>query len=204
MKIKICGITDAVQAREIALAGADAIGLVFAKSPRQVTLTQAKEIVATIPSMVQTIGVFVNAPLQDMEHAISYAGIDLLQLHGEESVSLCKLLFPRVIKAARVKSTGDIRALKPYEPFVRAFLLDAWSKDAYGGTGKTFDWSLLKYALQLLKKPIILAGGITPENCCEAAKTGVWGLDVSSGVEDAPGKKDMNKVKLLLERVKRL
>lgn len=201
MKIKICGVTDPLQASEIALAGASAIGMVFAKSPRQVTLEQARAIVEVLPAMVQAVGVFVNASLEDMQEAVLYAGIDLLQLHGEESVELCAALSPRVIKAARVRCAKDIHALKPYESVVRAFLLDAWSKDAYGGTGKTFDWDLVDYALKTLNRPVILAGGITPENCIQAAKTGVWALDVSSGVEESPGRKDMAKVRLLLQRV---
>lgn len=204
LKIKICGVTDSVQAREIALAGASAIGLVFAKSPRQVTLEQAKVIVSALPSMVQTVGVFVNASLEEMQRAVQIAGIDVLQLHGEEPVSVCEALCPRVIKAARVRSVEDIQNLKIYEPVVRAFLLDAWSKDSYGGTGKTFDWNLVGCALQILNRPVMLAGGITPENCIEAAKTGVWALDVSSGVEESPGKKDMSKVRLLLKRVREL
>lgn len=201
MKIKICGVTDPVQASEIALAGADTIGLVFAQSPRQVDLEQARAIVSALPSMVQTVGVFVNAPLEEMQKAVFYAGIDLLQLHGDEPLSVCAALSPRVIKAARVRSVKDIHALKPYEPVVRAFLLDTWSKDAYGGTGKTFDWKLVDHALKTLNRPVMLAGGITPENCIQAAKTGVWALDVSSGVEESPGRKDMAKVRLLLKRL---
>ncbi len=201
LKIKICGVTDSVQACEIASAGASAIGMVFAESRRQISLEQARVIVAALPSMVQTVGVFVNASLEEMKKAVLYAGIDLLQLHGEEPIELCAALSPRVIKAARVRCVNDIHALKPYEPVVRAFLLDAWSKDAYGGTGKTFDWKLVDHALKTLNRPVILAGGITPENCIQAAKTRVWALDVSSGVEESPGKKDMAKVRLLLQRV---
>jgi phosphoribosylanthranilate isomerase len=201
LKIKICGVTDPMQAYEIALAGANAIGLVFAESPRQVALEQAKAIVKAIPPMVQSVGVFVNASVEEMQQAVFYAGIDLVQLHGEEPVDVCSALFPRVIKAARVRSLEDIEALRPYEPFVRAFLLDAWSKEAYGGTGKRFDWQLVQHALKMLKRPVMLAGGITPENCLQAAETGVWALDVSSGVEECPGKKDMSKVRLLLQRV---
>lgn len=201
MKTKICGVTDPVQAREIALEGAHAIGLVFAQSPRQINLERARAIVSVLPPMVQTVGVFVNAALEDMQKAVLYAGIDLLQLHGDEPIELCAALYPRVIKAARVRCLNDIHALKPYEPVVRAFLLDAWSKDVYGGTGKVFDWKLVEYALKILNRPVILAGGITAENCIQAAKTGVWALDVSSGVEESPGRKDMAKVRLLLQRV---
>lgn len=158
-RIKICGITDPVQAVEIARAGAHAIGLVFAKSPRRVSMETAREIVKALPPMVQAIGVFVDEDLQRIKEVMDYCGLDMVQLHGNESPETCNALAPRVIKAVRIRTPADLEGLQRFEPFVRGFLLDAWSQQAMGGTGETFDWSIAMEAKGRLERPVILAGG---------------------------------------------
>ncbi|MGQ9812655.1 MAG: phosphoribosylanthranilate isomerase [Dissulfurimicrobium sp.] len=203
MRIKVCGVTNPDEAREIARLGVDAIGLVFAKSPRQVDAQTARRIVDAIPPFVQTVGVFVNEEAERIRELIDYCGLDLVQFHGHEGPDECKAFAPRVIKAVRLRSRADIQALISYQDAVRAFLLDTWSPHVYGGSGETFDWSLAVEAKEMLSRPIILAGGLRPENCAEAI--GIvhpWGVDVSSGVEMTPGKKDMKRVRWFIETVK--
>jgi phosphoribosylanthranilate isomerase len=201
VRIKVCGLTDPVEAKAVAEAGADAIGLVFAKSPRQIDPDRAREIVQNLPPMVQTVGVFVNESFEKIRQVIDYCGLDLVQLHGEETPEICEQLAPRVIKAWRIRTKADIQALLPYQEVVKAFLLDAWSQSAHGGTGETFDWSIAIEAKKVLSRPIILAGGLKPENVAQAVKqVRPWGVDVSSGVENAPGKKNIDLVADFIRR----
>jgi len=203
IKIKICGITNEDDAIQIALLGIDVLGFVFAKSPRQVELETARNIISKLPSFVSTVGVFVNQPVEFMRKAVEYSGIDYIQLHGDEGIDVCLEMFPRVIKAARIKDKEDVEQLITYKDFVRAFLLDKYSQKLYGGTGEVFDWSIAKYAINLLDKPVILAGGITPDNCITAVnEVKPFGIDISSSVEIFPGKKDISKVKELLKKIK--
>jgi phosphoribosylanthranilate isomerase len=201
VKIKVCGLTDSSEAKAVAEAGVNAIGLVFAKSPRQIDPDRAREIVQNIPPMVQTVGVFVNESSEKIRRIIDYCGLDLVQLHGEETPETCKHLAPRAIKAWRIRTRADIQDLLPYQEFVKAFLLDAWSPKVHGGTGETFDWSIAIDAKKVLSRPIILAGGLRPENVARAVKqVRPWGVDVSSGVEDAPGKKNIDLVAEFIRR----
>ncbi|MGC9022980.1 MAG: phosphoribosylanthranilate isomerase, partial [Dissulfurimicrobium sp.] len=200
--IKVCGLTDLDEARDIARLGVNAIGLVFARGPRQVGLDKAREIISGLPPFVQSVGVFVDEDLDHIRHAIDYCGLDLVQLHGKERPEMCLALAPRVIKAWRISSREDIYDLLPYKEAVRAFLLDAWSPHAHGGTGRTFDWSIALEAKEMLVRPIILAGGLKPENCAGAIGfVRPWGVDVSSGVELSPGRKDIRRVKWFVEEV---
>ena len=201
VKIKICGLTDPLEAKAAAEAGANAIGMVFAKSPRKIDPDRAREIIQVLPPMVQTVGVFVNQSPEEIKAVIDYCGLDLVQLHGEETPETCKYLAPRVIKAWRIRTMADIQDLIPYQGVVRAFLLDAWSPKAHGGTGETFDWSIAIEAKNVLSRPVILAGGLNPENVAQAVKqVRPWGVDVSSGVETAPGKKDLHMVADFIRR----
>ena len=201
VKIKVCGLTDPSEAKAVAEAGANAIGLVFAKSPRQIDPDRAREIVQNLPPMVQTVGVFVNESSEKIRQIIDYCGLDLVQLHGEETPETCKDLAPRAIKAWRIRTKADIQDLLPYQEVVKAFLLDAWSPSAHGGTGETFDWSIAIEAKKVLSRPIILAGGLKPENIAQAVKqVRPWGVDVSSGVENAPGKKNIDLVADFIRR----
>ncbi len=203
-KIKICGITTEKDAIQIANLGADAIGFIFAKSPRQVDIEKARDIISKMPSFVSTVGIFVNQPMEYMKKAIEYSGIDCIQLHGDEGIDVCEKLYPRVIKVARIKELDDIERLIPFSHVVRAFLLDTYSKKGYGGTGEAFDWSIAKKAVNLITKPIIIAGGITPENCLIAVnEVKPYGIDVSSGVEISPGQKNIDKVRELITKIKK-
>ncbi len=201
VKIKVCGLTDPLEAKAVAEAGADAIGLVFAKSPRKIDPNMAREIIQNLPPMVQTVGVFVDESSEKIRQIVDYCGLDLVQLHGEETPEACKDLAPRAIKAWQIRTMADIQALLPYQEVVKAFLLDAWSPGAHGGTGETFDWSIAIEAKKVLSRPIILAGGLKPENVAQAVKqVRPWGVDVSSGVENAPGKKNIDLVADFIRR----
>ncbi len=202
--IKICGITTKEQAAETAALGVDALGFVFATSPRQVSMEEARCIISTMPPFVSSVGVFVDEEMEQIRRIIDYCGIDFVQLHGSESPDFCKALAPRAIKAFRIRDEKEILKLPAYEPWVRGFLLDAWSTKAMGGTGTTFDWSLAERAATMVKKPVILAGGLTPDNIQDALKqASPWGVDASSGLEKVPGHKDMEKVTDFVQKIKK-
>ncbi len=195
-RIKVCGLMDPFQAVQAAEAGAHAIGLVFVpKSPRFVSKEDARQIIKRLPPLVQTVGVFVDEPLEVIRDLVAFCGLDLVQLHGNESPGFCKRLAPRVIKAFRVKDQGVMDEIENYRGKVRGILLDAWSAKAHGGTGKRFDWSVAAMAVKSFSVPVILAGGLDCGNVKEAVRTvHPWGVDVSSGVETRPGVKDMKRV----------
>lgn len=189
VRVKICGITNLEDALNAINSGADALGFVFAgQSPRQVSPEQAQSIIRQLPPFVQTVGLFVNETLDKVNQIADTCGLDIIQLHGEETPRFCSAVKRRVIKAIRVKGGESLAALKDYQT-PAAFLLDAWSPDAHGGTGLTFNWEIAANAAK--SSCIILAGGLTPDNI-EAAISKVlpFGVDVSSGVEASPGKKD--------------
>ncbi len=201
--IKICGITTKEQAIEIASLGVNAIGFVFASSPRQVTPEEARCIISRMPPFVATVGVFVDEEMEKISSIIDYCGIDFVQLHGSESPDFCRALAPRVIKAFRVRDEKELLKLPAYEPWVRGFLLDAWTSKAMGGTGTTFDWSIADRARTMVKKPIILAGGLNPDNVQDALRqASPWGVDASSSLEEVPGLKDMKKVADFIKKVR--
>ncbi len=205
VRVKICGITSAQQAIQVAEAGADAIGLVMAKSPRQVDDGKAAEIVKAIAPFVQTVAVFVNPGEDEVKKALYDLGIDMIQLHGNESPTFCKRFSTKVVKAWRVKGMDDLAQLKEYEECIRGFLLDTWDPNQAGGTGRTFDWAIGTEAVKVLSKPVILAGGLGPENikaAIEAVRP--WGVDASSSLEDAPGVKNLRKVRAFVDAVKGL
>jgi len=200
--VKICGMTNPQDALWAAECGATAVGLIFAEeSPRRIGLEAAKKIVLGLPDSVWRIGVFVNEPVEFVNNCIRVLGLAYAQLHGEEKPDYCRRVEGKVIKAIRVADRGDIDRLRGYA--VSAFLLDAFSPDKRGGTGKTFNWSLAVRAKEC-GVPIILSGGLNPENVAEAIQTvAPAGVDASSGVEISPGKKDRDKVKAFVERASR-
>ncbi len=201
--IKVCGITSLQGAVNVCNAGVNAIGFIFAKSPRRITPDCAREIIARIPPYIQTVGVFVNEQPEAISEIIRYCGIDIAQLHGEEPVSVCNALSPRVMKAARVKSSEDLKQLHIFDGNVRGILLDSFSEKGYGGTGKIFDWAIAVEAVRQFQSPVVLAGGLSPDNIVDAIlQVKPYGVDVSSGVELEPGKKDIEKVKLFVSRVR--
>lgn len=197
MKVKICGITNIEDADVAVKAGADALGFVmYRKSPRFVEQAVVKRIVAGLPPFVLPVGVFVNEEPERVRTLMDDCGLALAQLHGDESALYCQQLGRPVLKALRLKDRGTFLALAEFQgrANVRGFLIDTFSDQAYGGTGKTVDWTLAQEAARAT--PIILAGGLTPTNVAEAiAQVRPYGVDVSSGVEQSPGKKDQDKVK---------
>jgi phosphoribosylanthranilate isomerase len=200
IKIKICGMTQLQDAVFAAEQGADAVGFIFyKKSPRSVTMKAVKEIIAKLPPFVDTVGVFVNESVDRVNKTAEYCGLDLVQLHGDESPAYCRKIRRRVIKAFRVK---DLQSIKQLERFpVSGFLLDTFSENLHGGTGKVFDWNLAHPAKKV--GPVILAGGLTPRNIRQAiSQVRPYGVDVCSGVEKSPGIKDPEKVKAFLKNIR--
>jgi phosphoribosylanthranilate isomerase len=200
VKVKICGITNLSDALVAVDAGADALGFVFyEKSTRCINPLEAAKIIAKLPPFIQTVGLFVNEDIEKINWTADYCGLDIVQLHGDETPDDCLEVNRRVIKAFRMQNNISIDPLGRYQ--VSGFLLDAWSPDAYGGTGRTFNWELAGAARQY--GPIILAGGLSPDNVAEAIEAvQPYAVDVSSGVESAPGKKDEGKVREFVRRAK--
>ena len=202
--VKICGITDYEDASIAVELGAGALGFIFADSPRQITPQKARDIIRAIPPFVKTVGVFVDEGPAAIKEIIHDCGLDLVQLHGDESPDLCCELMPYTIKALRIKDESSLRTSRIYHGKVRALLLDTYSKDKAGGTGKTFDWQLA-IKIKKLGIPIILAGGLGPSNIDDAVSTvRPYAVDVNSGVEERPGKKSHTLMKDLMEKVRRI
>jgi phosphoribosylanthranilate isomerase len=201
VKVKICGITNVPDAVASAEAGADALGFMFCeKSPRYLTTKKASEIIREIPPLIIKVGVFVNAPEDLVTRAIGECGLNLLQFHGDETPEYCLQFGLMSMKAFRVRDAKTLKALPDYA--TDAWLLDAYSPDKAGGTGETFNWDLAVEARKL-GRLIFLAGGLTPVNVAEAVKkVQPYGVDVSSGVESAPGKKDPEKVRAFIRAAK--
>lgn len=201
MKIKICGITNRVDAINTVSLGADAIGFVFAESSRQVTPKEVKKIMQVLPPYITTVGLFVNESVKKVIETMQFCKLDVVQLHGQETPEYCKKIPYRIVKAFNIQ---DEASLKPIEKYVTsAILLDAHAENKQGGTGHTFNWELVQYLYQ--KYYIILAGGLNSENVEEAIRTTKpYAVDVSSGVEKSPGKKDFKKIKEFIEKVRNI
>ena len=202
VKIKICGITNLTDADTAIRLGADALGFIFAPSPRRIAPQTAREIIGALPPFVKTVGVFVNEAPAAIRKVIDDCGLDLVQLHGDESPALCDELMPYTIKALRIKDESSLKTVQAYHGKVRALLLDTYSKEKAGGTGKTFDWEL---ATKIKKQgtPVILSGGLAPANIVAAIRTvRPSAVDVNSGVEERPGKKSPTLIRDLMENVR--
>lgn len=200
VRIKICGITSLDDALMAVEAGADALGFVFFRgSPRCISPEQTADIIRHLPPFVQTVGLFVNEEPATVNTLADRCGLDLVQLHGEEPPDFCGFVKRRIIKAFRVKDASSLDAMANYR--VAACLLDAWSPAAHGGTGTTFNWEIAARAAA--SRRIILAGGLSPDNVGEAiAAVNPYAVDVSSGVESAPGKKDVTLIRAFIEAVR--
>lgn len=202
LKVKICGITNLEDAQAAVGYGCDAIGFLFyKKSPRYIAPEKAKDIIDKLPKSVIKIGVFVNAKAETIKHISRMCGIKMLQFHGNESPEFCaKFKGYKIIKTCRVKDKLDIKNISKYHPF--AFLFDTYIASKMGGTGKTFDWGLIKH-MRRIKHPVFLSGGLTERNVKKAVEIAVpdW-VDVCSGIEEKPGKKDANKIKKFIEAAK--
>jgi phosphoribosylanthranilate isomerase len=203
VRVKICGITNPEDALAAVDFGADALGfLFFQESPRYISGDHAASIIRQLPPFITTVGVFVNEKPEQIQNIVLRTGIDAIQLHGDEPPALCTLS-RRVIKAIRVKSLESLDPLIGYQGKVSAFLLDTYTSDAFGGTGRIFNWDIASYAKQFGR--IILAGGLTPDNVAEAVRQVTpYGVDVSSGVESQKGKKDHAAMKAFIRKAKGL
>jgi len=195
LKIKICGITNPSDAQAAVEAGANALGFMFYEpSPRNVSLGAAANIIRGLPPFVARVGVFVNAAEPFIRQAIGECGIDTLQFHGEEPPEFCRKFAPlKRYKAFRVRDGASLKTMPQFD--TDAWLLDGCVPEKLGGTGAQFNWDLAVEAKQL-GRPIILAGGLTPENVGAAVRrVQPYAVDVSSGVESAPGRKDARKLR---------
>ena len=202
-RIKICGITRVEDGLAAAQAGADAIGLVFAeKSPRRVTSDQAHAIARELPPFITTVALFVNPGREEVEQVMQHVRPDCLQFHGEETPEFCAQFGVPWLKAARVRPGVDLLQFAARYGAAQGVLLDAYSPAAHGGTGERFDWGLIP---EHLPRPVVLAGGLMPSNVAEAVRAAnPWAVDVSSGVEAAPGIKDAAKVAAFVNEVRRV
>lgn len=204
VKVKVCGITNAEDAWAAVEAGADALGFIFyEQSPRYVVPAVASRIIAELPPLIVTVGVFVNEGMATVRSIMDTCGLAMAQLHGDENASYCHELSRPSMKALRLKDRGSLLALAEYQGRggVRGFVLDTFSELTYGGTGQVTDWALAADVAKSTR--ILLAGGLTPENVTEAIRAvRPYGVDVSSGVEAAPGKKDPAKIRAFLEAVR--
>ena len=205
MWIKICGITRLEDALSAARFGADAVGFVFADSPRRVSPVQARDIAGEMPGRPARVGVFVDSPPEEVLRIAEYCGLDLVQLHGNEDAEYCDALGDRAIKALRVVQKSDLLKVRDYR--CRAVLLDGYAKttnsgNGNGGGGAGIDWKMLRVIKS--GRPVIVAGGLQPGNVAAAVKeTHPYGVDVSSGVESAPGIKDPVLMYEFIERARK-
>lgn len=200
IRVKICGITNVEDALQACACGADALGLVFyPQSPRCVTPQQARAIIQALPPLVSVVGLFVNEEPRRIRQLADECGLDVIQLHGDEGADACDFAPRRSIKALRVKDAASLGGHEAYR--TSALLLDAWVAGAYGGTGERFNWDLAADIAR--SRPVILAGGLTPDNVAAAVNAvQPYGVDVSSGVESAPGRKDPVKVAAFIRHAK--
>lgn len=200
-RVKICGITNVADARAVVDAGAHALGLVFYEaSPRVVDVEQARAIAYAAGPFISVTALFVNPAAYLVGSVISRVPVQLLQFHGDETATFCESFQRPYIKAIRMRPDLDIAAAIAAHPNASGFLLDAYCPGVPGGTGETFDWDRVPHNSPV---PIVLAGGLTPENVAEAIrKTSVYGVDVSGGVESAPGKKDHNQIKSFINNAR--
>lgn len=195
---KICGITNLDDANVAVENGASAIGFIFyEKSPRTISINNAKSISKHLPKTIARVGVFVNHEKDLIRLAISEVPLDMIQLHSDETPDFCNQFDVAILKALRIKNEASLSVMDQYD--VAVFLLDTFSNDQYGGTGETFDWSVLN---RKFKTPIILSGGLNSENILDAIDAvNPSAVDVNSGVESSPGKKDFNKLKSLFKNL---
>jgi len=201
MQVKICGITTIEDATAAVAAGADALGLVFyPASPRYIDMDRAAAIAAAVPPFVTLTGLFVNAAVEDVRAVLGKVPLNLLQFHGDEDAGYCEQFLRPYIKALRMKDGLDVLAAMHEHPRARGFLLDAYRPGVPGGTGETFDWQRVP---QHSGRPVVLAGGLSPDNVARAIEAArPQAVDVSGGVEAVPGRKDPEKVRAFIEAAK--
>ena len=196
-KVKICGFTDPDNARDASIAGVDAVGLVFYdKSPRNVDVQKAQEIIDALPPFVNRVGLFVNANTSFVDEILCEVPLDTLQFHGDESLLDCTQYQMPFIKSLRVRPDTNVVQVAEQFSSASAILLDSFNPSSFGGTGEAFDWSLACVDISL---PIILAGGLNSDNVSSAIRqVRPYAVDASSGVESAPGVKDIDKIEAFI------
>jgi phosphoribosylanthranilate isomerase len=199
--VKICGITRSDDAVAAARLGAHALGFVFyAGSARNVEPARAAQIMRALPPFVTTVGLFVNPAVDEIRSVLAQARLDLLQFHGDETPQFCRGFGTPYLKALRVRAGSDLLQYARLYGNARGLLLDAYVADAHGGTGVTFDWSLIPRNLPL---PVVLSGGLNADNVAGAIRSvRPWAVDVSSGVEASPGVKDAQKMAAFFQGVR--
>lgn len=202
VKVKICGLTNLPDAEAAVKLGADMLGFNFyPKSPRYIEPKAALELISRLPAFIDTVGIFVNPSLEQIKEIIADGRINWVQLHGDETPEFCESLLSlsvRTMKALRIRTARDIEKAEDY--YTDAILLDAFDPEKYGGTGRSFDWNIIGH----IGKRVFLAGGINPDNVQAAVELGVYGIDVCSGIEAKPGKKDHDKMKKLFDNIRHL
>ena len=202
VKVKICGITNYEDAMAAVDMGADLLGFNFyPKSPRYITAEEATEIINKLPGFIDIAGVFVNASFEQIQEVINQCQLNWVQLHGDEDPQFCQQfdsLNIKTMKALRVKDRKDVEKADSF--FTDAILLDAYHPEKYGGTGESFDWSIIGN----IHRRTFLAGGINPDNAAKAIQPGIYGIDVCSGIESEPGKKDKKLMKKLFDNIRHL
>jgi|WetSurMetagenome_2_1015567.scaffolds.fasta_scaffold618581_1 phosphoribosylanthranilate isomerase len=202
VKVKICGITNYEDAALAVDLGVQALGFVFAPSPRQITPEKARSIIEALPPFVITVGVFVDEDEQRIRTIADFCGLQMIQFHGNESPTFCRRFMPGVIKSFRLKNTSSLLPVRSYQGQVRALHLDTFQEGIPGGTGRTFPWRLA-VETKTFSLPIILSGGLTPSNIQQAIlEVRPYAVDVNSGIEQRPGKKDPVLMKQLMENIK--
>ncbi len=196
-KVKICGFTDPDNARDASIAGVDAVGLIFYdKSPRNVDVQKAQEIIDALPPFVNRVGLFVNANPSFVDEILCEVPLDTLQFHGDESLLDCTQYQMPFIKSLRVRPDTNVVQVAEQFSSASAILLDSFNPSSFGGTGEAFDWSLACVDISL---PIILAGGLNSDNVSSAIRqVRPYAVDASSGVESAPGVKDIDKIEAFI------
>jgi len=202
VQVKICGITNLEDAKAAVKAGADLLGFVFADSPRRITPETALGIINQLPGSVLRVGLFVNEAPEKIDEILNICKLDFLQFHGDETPEFCQNFGQRaeIIKAFRIKDKRSLVKLKDFQ--VDGYLLDAYLKGKSGGTGKSFDWNLAVEAKAMASR-IILSGGLNPDNVADAVKkVAPYAVDVSSGVESSPGKKDFDLMRRFIKNAK--
>jgi phosphoribosylanthranilate isomerase len=203
VRVKVCGITNEIDAQRAARAGAWAVGFIFYKeSPRFISPFKAKKIIDTLPPFITPVGVFVNHRTGAVKDIIHHCGLRAVQLHGDEDKDFCRRMKSfnvKVIKAFRVNESFDASAVESFK--ADAYLFDSYDKSNYGGTGKTFDWNILK-EIKSANVPVILSGGLNAQNVIDPVNVlKPYAVDVNSGVEESPGKKDGKKIKDFIDIV---
>jgi phosphoribosylanthranilate isomerase len=201
-RIKVCGITDPGDLAHAVSAGVDGLGFIFAeKSPRRIDPQKARELIKDLPPFVDAVGVFINEDPDMVTDIIKYCGLTMVQLHGQENIDYCRLMPVRILKSFAVKKDTDGSQMAAYAGEVAGYLLDTYHQSMAGGTGRAFDWHLVDRLR--IPGPVLLAGGLGPDNVGEAiSAVRPFAVDVNSGVEESPGRKDHEKITALVEAVR--